>query len=65
MGEHDIPHDRVITVAPLPCFCVADLAAHLTEALNALKKKKAYEQQFNQLDGQILNLDQTIFALEK
>ena len=35
------------------------------EALSHLKKKKMYEQQFNQLDGQILNLDQTIFALEK
>ena len=37
----------------------------IAEALNALKKKKLYEGQFNQLDGQILNLDQTIFALEK
>merc|ERR1712093_273916 len=26
---------------------------------------KMYEQQFNQLDGNILNLEQTIFALEK
>merc|ERR1712093_726995 len=35
------------------------------EALAAMKKMKMYEQQFNQLDGNILNLEQTIFALEK
>jgi hypothetical protein len=35
------------------------------EALMHLKKKKLYEQQVQQLDGQILNLDQTIFAIEK
>merc|ERR1712164_89612 len=35
------------------------------EALNHLKKKKMLEQQFNQLDGMILNLDQTIFAMDK
>jgi len=36
-----------------------------SEALMHLKKKKLYEQQAEQLDGQILNLEQTIFAIEK
>merc|ERR1711970_323664 len=36
-----------------------------SEALMHLKKKKLYEQQASQLDGQILNLEQTIFAIEK
>merc|ERR1711988_1853799 len=35
------------------------------EAMMHLKRKKMYETQFNQLDNQILNLDQTIFAMEK
>jgi len=35
------------------------------EALTHLKRKKMYEGQFEQLSGQIFNLDQTIFALEK
>lgn len=30
-----------------------------------LKRKKMMENQYNQLDSQILNLDQTMFAMEK
>merc|ERR1712146_455458 len=35
------------------------------EAMMALKRKKMMETQYTQLDNQILNLDQTIFAMEK
>merc|ERR1711977_249438 len=35
------------------------------EALMHLKRKKMYEGQFEQLSGQIFNLEQTIFAMDK
>merc|ERR1712070_109217 len=35
------------------------------EAMMHLKRKKMYEGQYAQLDNQILNLDQTIFTMEK
>jgi len=37
----------------------------VTEALSCLKRKKLLESQFDQLDGQIFNLEQNIFALDK